>query len=74
MKLLILTCIFAAALFLGWYVSAAHLGPVIHTLFKPANFEAYLNYWFATFISIEAIIIFVYVVVLIKMIRSKTAA
>lgn len=74
MKLLILTSIFAAALFLGWYLSAAYLDPVIHTLFHPSSHEAYMDYWFVSFISIEAIIVLVYVAVLIKRIRSKKTA
>ncbi len=71
MKFAILTCIFSVLLFLGWYFSAAHLEPIIHKVFNPSSHEIYMDYWFTTFVSIEAVIVLAYILVFIKMARAK---
>lgn len=70
-KFIFFTLLLAILLFLGWYLSAAYLEPVILKIFKPENHEDYLDYWFATFMAVEVLIIAIYCAFIFKSYYSK---
>lgn len=66
-KYLIATMILFASLFVGWFVSAKYLEPVILKVFNPESHDKYLDIWFSMFVFIELAIIFVYMVYAYKL-------
>ncbi len=65
-KYMVATAVLLVSLFLGWFLSAKYLEPLIFNLFSPENHEEYLDYWFPSFLAIELSIVLVYVFVVYK--------
>lgn len=70
MKYLVATGLLVFALWLGWFISARYLDPLIFMLFTPDSHDSYLNIWFAMFAAIELVILLIYLTFVYRLYRA----
>lgn len=61
MKYLPPTIVLFISLFLGWLASVKYLEPLILNVLNPESHDKYMDIWFSMFVSIELLIVLVYV-------------